>query len=66
MSSQKRGWPRRGRPPRTDNPVRVGFMMPGAMLKWLRARAAREGRTQTAVLESALTLYQKRVARREP
>jgi hypothetical protein len=61
---QKRRKARMGRPPRTDNPVRVGLMLPGAVRDWLQARARVEGRTQSDVLVRALAVYRKQVGRR--
>ena len=55
---------RMGRPPRGDNPVRVGFILPGALRRWLRACARDEGRSMSDVLADALGLYRARTARR--
>ena len=66
MARKRRGKTRMGRPPRTDNPVRVGFMLPGAQRDWLASRSRAEERTQSDVLSSALALYRKHVARRKP
>lgn len=60
MSDQR---PRVGRPPRTDKPVRIGLMLPGALYKWLRRRARVEKRPQGDVMASALTLYRRHFAR---
>jgi hypothetical protein len=57
---------RMGRPPRTDNPVRVGFILPGAVRKWLQAQSRTEGRAQSDVMVSALEMYRRRNARRTP
>jgi hypothetical protein len=39
-------------------------MLSGAQRNWLAARARTEGRTQSDVLASALSLYQQRFSRR--
>jgi len=57
---------RMGRPPRTDNPQRVAFVLPGALRRWLHAQARAEGRPMSHVLESALLRYRQTVARRKP
>lgn len=58
--------PRGGRPPRTDRPIRVGFILPGELRDWAHAQAMREGRAQGDVLAAALVLYRKHVTRRKP
>ena len=57
---------RTGRPPRTDNPVRVNLLLPGALRDWLAARALREARPQGNIVASALDLYRRRAGRRKP
>ena len=54
---------RMGRPPRTDSPYRLGLMLPGATVKWLRIRARAEGKSQSDLVASALLLYRQRVER---
>jgi hypothetical protein len=66
MGKRGSGKARMGRPPRTDNPVRVGLMLPGELRNWLTARARTEGRSQSDILASGLELYRVRVARRTP
>jgi hypothetical protein len=63
MTKKHSGKARRGRPPRTDHPVRVGLMLPGEVRRWLRGQATREGRTQSDVLTSALDFYRRRSER---
>lgn len=56
--------PRIGRPPRTDDPVRLLIVLPGASRRWLRAQATREDRAQGDIVADALGLYRKRVTQR--
>lgn len=46
-----------GRPPRTDNPEPVTIPLPGALARWLRAQARREGRPMGRIVADALTTY---------
>ena len=50
--------PRIGRPPRTDDPERMQLVLPGEVRRWLKARAAREKRSMSDIVNDALTLYQ--------
>ena len=52
--------PRIGRPPRTDNPLKVLAVLPGEMRRWLKARAAREKRSMSDIIADALGLYRER------
>jgi hypothetical protein len=61
---QKRRKARMGRPPRQDDPQRVGLVLPGKVRAWLQARARVEGRTQSDLLVSALACYREQVGRR--
>ena len=52
--------PRIGRPPRTDSPLKVLAVLPGEMRLWLKARAAREKRSMSDIVNDALGLYRER------
>lgn len=54
--------PRIGRPPRTDNPLRVLAVLPGETRRWLKARALREQRSMSDIVSDALGLYRERVS----
>jgi len=52
--------PRIGRPPRADNPLKVLAVLPGEMRRWLKARAAREKRSMSDIVNDALGMYRER------
>jgi hypothetical protein len=52
--------PRIGRPPRTDDPVRLLIVLPGKSGRWLRAQAVRERRAQGDIVNDGLGLYRRR------
>jgi hypothetical protein len=58
--------PRIGRPPRTDQPVRVNMVLPRLVWKWLVSRARAEARPRGDVVATALQLYERKVTRRKP
>jgi len=64
MAARGRRRTRLGRPPRTDDPIRLGMRLPGAMYEWLKRRSQAEGRAQSEIVVAALRLYQRSVARR--
>jgi hypothetical protein len=66
MGKTRSGSGRMGRPPRTDEPVRVNLLLPGALRDWLAVRAEKEGRPQGNIVASALSLYRQQAARRTP
>jgi len=53
-----------GRPPRTDDPTAITLLLPGALKRWLRGQAAREGRGMGAVVADGLRLYEVNVTAR--
>jgi hypothetical protein len=50
-----------GRPPRTDNPMRLAVLVPGELRRWLRIRAAEEERDMGDIVTESLAAYRKRV-----
>ena len=56
--------PRIGRPPRTDDPLKVLAVLPGEMRRWLKARAAREKRSMSDIVNDALVVYREQVRQR--
>lgn len=53
--------PRIGRPPRTDHPERLQLVLPGETRHWLKARAAREKRAMSDIVNDALGVYREQV-----
>ena len=56
--------PRIGRPPRTDDPVKLLIVLPGEVRRWLKARAAREKRAQGDIVNDALGVYREQARQR--
>ena len=55
-----------GRPPRTDDPIRLCIRLPGESLRrWLAKRAAIEDRYEGDVIATALEAYRRRVPKKE-
>ncbi len=49
-----------GRPPRQDNPQRIAVLIPGDLKRWLRIRAAEQGRDMGDIVTEALEVYRSR------
>ena len=50
---------KRGRPPRTDNPVAIRINLPGELRHWLLVQAGIEQRDQGDLVTDALRAYRK-------